>query len=78
MLQMEGISLDFTSEALDMLADEALKRGTGARGLRSLMEKLMLNIMFESPSEEKGGTYLIDKEHILGKATPKLKGRQRK
>ena len=78
MLQMEGISLDFTPEALDMLADEALKRGTGARGLRSLMEKLMLNIMFEAPSEEKGGTYLIDKEHILGKATPKLKGRQRK
>jgi hypothetical protein len=34
--------------------------------------------MFEAPSEEKGGTYLIDKEHIQGKATPKLKGRQRK
>lgn len=78
MLQMEGISLEFTPEALDALADEAIKRGTGARGLRSLMEKLMLDIMFEAPSQEKSGTYLIGKEHIEGKATPKLKGSRSK
>ncbi len=49
-LSMDGVSLEFTPEALELVADLAVKKKTGARGLRSIMENLMLDIMYELPS----------------------------
>jgi ATP-dependent Clp protease ATP-binding subunit ClpX len=72
LLAMENVDLQFTPEALEELADRAVKRGTGARGLRSLMEKLMLDVMFLAP-ERKGNTRCtITAEVVRGEAEPRL------
>ena len=52
LMAMEGVELEFTADALHELAALAIKKGTGARALRSLLEKLMLDVMFEAPSSE--------------------------
>ncbi len=60
--EMENVNLEFTPEALDRIADLAVEKKTGARGLRSIMENLMLDVEFELPSmseEEKSGKKLI-------------------
>src|SRR6185295_18196574 len=50
LLAMEGVELEFVNEALRELATQAVKRGTGARALRGLLEKLMLDVMYDVPS----------------------------
>ena len=60
--EMDGVNLEFTPEALDVIAEQAVKKKTGARGLRSIMENLMLDIEFELPSmpeNEKSGKKLV-------------------
>src|SRR5690606_10389568 len=52
LMAMDGVELQFTPEALRELARRALKKGTGARALRTLLEKLMLDVMFEIPTSE--------------------------
>src|SRR5699024_9412723 len=58
---MEDAQLEFTEKALYMLAQKAIKRDTGARALRSVLEELMLELMYELPDiKQKGGKYIID------------------
>jgi ATP-dependent Clp protease ATP-binding subunit ClpX len=69
LLAMEDISLSFTDSALRELAVLAHKRGTGARGLRAIVERLMLEVMFEAPRSGGGGTIritktMVDQQHI--------------
>ncbi|MFH1676472.1 MAG: AAA family ATPase, partial [bacterium] len=64
LLGIDGIDLDFTDEALCEIAVEALKRRTGARGLRSIIEKLMLDVMYEIPSLNQKGKLTVDKKGI--------------
>ena len=65
LLAMEGIDLSFTDSALRELARLAAKRGTGARGLRALVERLMLDVMFEAPmSENAGGKIRVTKTMV--------------
>ena len=72
LLMMENVDLQFTPEALEELAERAVQRGTGARGLRALMEKLMLDVMFAAP-ERKGNTRCtITAEVVRGESDPKL------
>src|SRR3982751_5483938 len=52
LMAMEGVELEFSSEALRELAAQAIKKGTGARALRSLLEKLMLDIMYDVPGSD--------------------------
>src|SRR5208283_3156369 len=52
LLAMEGVELEFSKDALRELAAQAIKKGTGARALRSLLEKLMLDVMYEVPGNE--------------------------
>ena len=52
LLEMDGVQLDFEPEAVDLIAQEALKRNTGARALRSIVEEIMLDIMYDVPSKE--------------------------
>jgi ATP-dependent Clp protease ATP-binding subunit ClpX len=80
LLAMEGIDLSFTDGALRALASEAVKRGMGARGLRALVETLMLDVMFEAPRmREKGGririteTMVKSREPADGKVLKALK-----
>ena len=72
MLALDGIDLEFTDDALEVLADEALARRTGARGLRAILEKLMLNVMYEAPSHRKGELCVIDAEVAAGKREPEF------
>ncbi len=64
MLALEGVELDFTPGALKKLAAECLERGTGARGLRALLEKLMLNVMFDAPSGSGTRKCVIDERAV--------------
>jgi len=72
MLALDGIDLEFTDEALQFLAGESLARGTGARGLRAILEKLMLNVMYEAPSRKNGGRCVIDADVAAGKKEPRF------
>ncbi|MBR7121759.1 MAG: ATP-dependent Clp protease ATP-binding subunit ClpX [Lentisphaeria bacterium] len=73
LMAMQNVDLQFTAEALNELADRAVKRGTGARGLRSLMEKLMLNVMFAAPgSKGKMQRCTITAEVVRGESEAKL------
>jgi len=51
-MAMEGVDLEFSHEALQELARQALKKGTGARALRSLLEKIMLDVMYDVPGSD--------------------------
>ncbi|MBM3891843.1 MAG: ATP-dependent Clp protease ATP-binding subunit ClpX, partial [Verrucomicrobia bacterium] len=64
---MEGVDLKFTADALRALAQAALRKGTGARALRSLLEKLMLDIMYELPSREDVASVTINRAVVEGK-----------
>lgn len=68
----EGVDLKFTDKALKAIAQTALQRKTGARGLRSVIENAMLDVMFEIPSKDNVKECLVDDKVILEKAQPKL------
>lgn len=67
LFQMEEAQIDFTEEALRSLARQALERKTGARGLRSITETLLLDTMFQLPDQMKGCRYVVTKEMVEGK-----------
>ena len=64
---MEEAELEFTPEALQLLAEKALKRDTGARALRAVAEELMLDIMYDLPDQGRGSKYVIDEEVVEGR-----------
>ncbi len=72
LFQMDNVTLKFEKEALKELAKLAIERKTGARGLRSILEDIMLDIMFDLPSY-KDKTVTIDKDVVLNKKEPKVK-----
>ena len=70
LMAMEGVELEFTKDALHELAAQAIKKGTGARALRSLLEKLMLEVMYEVPGSEDILHVKITRPAVLGEARP--------
>jgi ATP-dependent Clp protease ATP-binding subunit ClpX len=70
LMAMEGAELEFSNEALHELAVQAIKKGTGARALRSLLEKLMLDIMYEVPSSDDILHIQISKDVVSGQTKP--------
>ena len=68
----ENVELKFTDAALKAIAEEAIRRKTGARGLRSVIETSMLDIMYEIPSKPEVKSCIIDEDVIRGKKSPKL------
>ncbi|SQC65286.1 ATP-dependent Clp protease ATP-binding subunit ClpX [Listeria fleischmannii subsp. fleischmannii] len=72
MLELDNVELEFEDTALHEIAKEAIHRKTGARGLRSIIESLMLDVMFEIPSRDDIVKCIITKEAVLGEADPKL------
>ena len=73
LLAMEGVELDFTPDALRELAAQAIKKGTGARALRSLLERLMLDIMYDVPTNEDILSVTITRSAVLGEDKPLLR-----
>ena len=71
LLEMDGVELIFEEEALEAIASLAIERNTGARGLRSIMENLMMPIMYAVPSREDVSGLLITAETVTDKAEPK-------
>lgn len=67
LFEMENCELSFTPSALQAIADKALSRGVGARGLRSIIEDVMLDIMYELPEQPAGSKWVINDEVISGK-----------
>jgi ATP-dependent Clp protease ATP-binding subunit ClpX len=65
--RMEGSELDFTPGALEVIAERALKRDTGARALRAVCEEIMLDLMYRLPEEGQGGKYTISEDVIDGR-----------
>ncbi|MBE6102591.1 MAG: ATP-dependent Clp protease ATP-binding subunit ClpX [Selenomonas ruminantium] len=72
LLEMDGVKLSFEEEALRHIAKEALKRKTGARGLRSILESIMRNVMYEIPSVEGVSACKVTKEAITARKDPVL------
>ena len=72
LLEMDGVKLSFEEEALRQIAKEALKRKTGARGLRSILESIMRNVMYEIPSVEGVSACKVTKESITARKDPVL------
>ena len=72
MLALENVELEFTPEALQEIAAKAVKRGTGARGLRALMEELMLDVMFAAPSVKNKSRCIIGGEIARGESEVRL------
>ena len=73
---MDGIKLEFEEDALKEIAKEAYRRKTGARGLRSILEETMQDIMFELPSDENAGSCTITKDLVLGTGQAIIKPRR--
>ena len=70
LFQMENCDLKFTDGALQQIAGQAMDKGTGARGLRSIIEKVMLDIMYDLPEKPKGSKITIDEETVRGAHSP--------
>ncbi len=70
--EFDGVTLEFESEALQAIADEAMKRGTGARGLRAIMEEVLLGTMYELPSRKDVASCMITLDAVVSRAAPTL------
>jgi ATP-dependent Clp protease ATP-binding subunit ClpX len=73
LLAMEGVELEFTEDALTELASQAIKKGTGARALRSLLEKLMLDVMYEVPNNDDILHVNITQGVVTGQSKPLIR-----
>jgi ATP-dependent Clp protease ATP-binding subunit ClpX len=73
LMEMDGVSLDFEPDALDAIAKEAIKRNTGARGLRAIIESIMLDVMFDIPSRTDVSSCTVTEDVVKNKILPVLK-----
>ena len=72
LLKLDDVDLDFEKDALETMVDKAIERKTGARGLRSIMEETMRDVMYEVPSNPKISKCTITKKTVLGEEKPKI------
>ena len=70
LFEFEDIELDVTEEALEAIADQALSRGTGARGLRAILEEVLLDVMYELPGDDEAGRVVVDLDSVQGETPP--------
>ena len=70
--EFDGVELEFTEDALGAIADQAMLRGNGARGLRAIMEEVLLDVMYDLPSRKDVGKCVIDTATVLEKVNPTL------
>lgn len=77
LLDMDNVILEFEDDALEAIADKAIERKTGARGLRTIMEEVMSEVMYSAPSDKSLKKCIITKECVTGNASPKLVSKAR-
>ena len=77
-LKIDGVELSFEQKALDAIADRGLELNMGARGLRTIMEEIMLDIMYMCPSEKGLASVVVTADYIQKKARPKLRYKPQK
>jgi ATP-dependent Clp protease ATP-binding subunit ClpX len=70
--EFDGVELEFSEDALETVAEQALLRGTGARGLRAILEEVLLNVMYDLPSRSDIGKCVIDRSVVLKRVNPTL------
>jgi ATP-dependent Clp protease ATP-binding subunit ClpX len=70
--EFDGVDLEFSLDALEAVAEQSMLRGTGARGLRAILEEVLLNVMYDLPSREDVGRCVITREVVLEKVNPTL------
>ncbi len=76
LFEIDNVELEFTDDAIEAVADQALLRGTGARGLRAIMEEVLLHVMYEVPSREDVARVVITREVVLSNVNPTLVPRE--
>lgn len=72
LVELDGVELEFEPEALEMIVDKAIERNTGARGLRSIIEEIMRDIMYDIPSNQKIAKCIVTKETVELKHQPEI------
>lgn len=72
LFELEGVELEFRADALKAVAQRALERKTGARGLRSILENVLLDTMYDIPSQEGVSKVVVDESVIQGASKPLL------
>ena len=72
MFELDDVELEFTDDALEAVAEQALLRGTGARGLRAILEEVLLDVMYDLPSRSDIGKCVIDRSVVLDRVNPTL------
>jgi len=78
LFELDGVALEFQQEALKCIAQEATKRNTGARGLRAILEEIMLDVMYEIPSRDDISKCIITKDTIIKREKPLVVTAERK
>jgi ATP-dependent Clp protease ATP-binding subunit ClpX len=76
MFEIDGVELEFSEDALEAVADQALLRGTGARGLRAIMEEVLLPVMFDVPSDDEIARVVVTREVVLDNVLPTIVRRE--
>ena len=72
LFELDGVELEFSDDALEAIADQAILRGTGARGLRAIMEEVLLSVMYEVPSRDDIARVVITREAVLEHVNPTI------
>ncbi len=72
MFELDGVELEFTTDAIEAVAEQALARGTGARGLRAIMEEVLLPVMFDVPSDEGIAKVVVSRDVVLENVLPTI------
>jgi ATP-dependent Clp protease ATP-binding subunit ClpX len=72
LFEIDNVELEFSDDAVEAIADQALLRGTGARGLRAIMEEVLLNVMYEVPSREDVAKVVVTGDVVLQNVNPTL------
>ncbi|MDO5698603.1 MAG: ATP-dependent Clp protease ATP-binding subunit ClpX [Dermatophilus congolensis] len=72
MFEIDGVELEFTDDAVEAIADQALLRGTGARGLRAILEEVLMPVMFDVPSDDEIARVVITREVVLENVNPTI------
>ena len=76
MFEIDGVELEFSDDALEAVAEQALLRGTGARGLRAILEEVLLPVMFDVPSEDDIARVVITREVVQHNVNPTIVRRE--
>ncbi len=76
MFEIDGVELEFTPDAVEAIADQATLRGTGARGLRAIMEEVLLPVMFDVPSDDDIARVVVTREVVLDNVLPTVVRRE--